>query len=180
MKYKKPIFRITLVLLIALSQTVSARMYQWVETDTGTTQFSGKPPVWYRADSSSGPRVFVFENGRLIDDSGIDVDENVRQQLRRKAFALVEEDQQKAKDKLAKSLELKEKFAEDKPKKPELEDFDEAPQQESSDEELLVDEDFIEDQEKDISTENKVEELRKLIAEWESAQNESARKAIEQ
>ncbi len=174
-----PIMRISLVLLLVFSQDISARMYQWIEADTGSTQLSGKPPMWYRS-TSSGPRVFVFDNGRLIDDTAIEVDDEVRQQLRQKAFILVEEDQQKAKDKLVKSLEMKQKYVKDKPKKAALEDFEAPPQQPPTDEELIVDEDSIDDQEKDASTENTADELRKLIADWEKVQSENAKKALEQ
>ncbi len=173
------IIRFSLVLLLVFSQNTSARMYQWTETDSGSTQLSGKPPMWYRS-ATSGPRVFVFDRGRLIDDTGIEVDEDVRQQLRQKAFVLVEEDQQKAKDKLAKSLELKQKFVKDKPKKAELEDSEDPPQLVPADDELLADEDVFDDQEQDASTEDTVENLRKLITEWENAQTENAKKALEQ
>lgn len=175
MKNKKLISKFSLVLLLVFSQGISARMYQWIEADTGSTQLSGKPPMWYRS-ALSGPRVFVFDNGRLIDDTAIEVDEEVRQQLRQRAFVLVEEDQQKAKDKLAKSLELKNKYVKDKPKKPELEALEEMPVVDTTDDGLIVDEDVVDEQD----TENTVDELRKLITEWEEAQTESAKKALEQ
>lgn len=59
--------------IVCLLSTLSAgpaqaRMYQWVDTQTGTVQLSGAPPAWYRS-TQSGPRVFVFENGRLVDDT---------------------------------------------------------------------------------------------------------------
>lgn len=174
-----PIMRLSLVLLLVFSQNISARMYQWTETDTGSTQLSGKPPMWYRS-AASGPRVFVFDKGRLIDDTAVEVDEDVRQQLRQKAFVLVEEDQQKAKDKLAKSLKIKQKFVEDEPKKAELEDRKETLKEAARDNELIVEEDFIDDQEEDASSENTVDDLRQLITEWENAQTESAKKALEQ
>ena len=175
MKNKKLISKFSLVLLLVFSQGISARMYQWIEADTGSTQLSGKPPMWYRS-ALSGPRVFVFDNGRLIDDTAIEVDEEVRQQLRQRAFVLVEEDQQKAKDKLAKSLELKNKYVKDKPKKPELEALEQMPVVDTTDDGLIVDEDVVDEQD----TENTVDELRKLITEWEEAQTESAKKALEQ
>ena len=56
------------VLLVLLPGPVLARMYQWVDAQTGTVQLSGAPPAWYRS-SAPGPRVFVFEDGRLIDDT---------------------------------------------------------------------------------------------------------------
>ncbi|GJM06002.1 MAG: hypothetical protein DHS20C09_19980 [marine bacterium B5-7] len=179
MKNKNPAMGITLMLLLILSQGISARMYQWVEADTGTTQLSGKPPMWYRS-ASSGPRIFVFDNGRLIDDTALEVDDDVREQLRQRAFVLVEKDQQKAKDKLAKSLELKQKYDEDKSKKTELKGPEKVLQENLNDEDLIVDEDYIDDEEKADSTENTVDELRQLITEWENAQTENAKKALEQ
>jgi hypothetical protein len=63
-----------------------ARMYQWVNPQSGRTQMSGKPPAWYRSDKP-GPRVFVFENGRLIDDTARAVGLEERAALRATAFA---------------------------------------------------------------------------------------------
>jgi len=179
MKNIVPIMSITFGLLLVLSQDVFARMYQWTEAGTGSTQLSGKPPMWYRS-ATSGPRVFVFDNGRLIDDTSVEVDEEVRQQLRQRAFALVEEDQQKAKDKLAKSLELKEKYDEDKSQRSELNSSEEEHQEAVVEEERYVDEGPIDDLPDDADSENTVENLRKLITEWENAQTESAKKALEQ
>jgi hypothetical protein len=65
-----------LIILLCMLQImpVAARMYQWNDPATGTTQLSGAPPAWYRS-GETGPRVFVFERGRLIDDTGVAVDE---------------------------------------------------------------------------------------------------------
>ncbi len=173
------IMNIALGLLLVLSQTVSARMYQWTEADTGSTQLSGKPPMWYRSDSV-GPRIFVFDNGRLIDDTDVKVDEEVRIQLRQKAFALVEEDQTKAKDKLAKSLELKEKYEEEKAERSKPDSSEEENQEVAAEEERYFDVEPIDDQSEEVDAEDTVENLRKLITEWENAQTENAKKALEQ
>ena len=63
----------------------AARMYQWQNPATGTTQLSGIPPTWYRT-TEGGPRVFVFENNQLIDDTGIAVSAAQREALRAEAF----------------------------------------------------------------------------------------------
>ena len=63
----------------------AARMYQWQNPATGTTQLSGIPPTWYRS-SEGGPRVYVFENNQLIDDTGIAVSAAQREALRAEAF----------------------------------------------------------------------------------------------
>jgi hypothetical protein len=60
-------------------------MYQWVDPDNGTTQLSGKPPVWYRS-GENGPRIFVFDKGRVIDDTAIEVSAAERNRLRQQAL----------------------------------------------------------------------------------------------
>jgi hypothetical protein len=82
----------TSFLIIALLATLAsapaqARMYQWVNAQSGRTQMSGKPPAWYRSDRV-GPRVFVFENGRLVDDTAKTVSLEERASLRSRAFAI--------------------------------------------------------------------------------------------
>ena len=65
-------------------------MYQWLDPATGITQLSGKPPPWYRS-GEGGPRVFVFEHGRVIDDTGIKVPPSVRRQLRQQALLVAKQ-----------------------------------------------------------------------------------------
>lgn len=72
--------------VIALtSANAHARMYQWSNPSSGIVQLSGSPPAWYRS-TTRGPRVLVFDNGQLIDDTAIVVGEPVRQSLRAAAF----------------------------------------------------------------------------------------------
>ncbi len=74
------------VCVIALScADAHARMYQWSNPSSGIVQLSGSPPAWYRS-TTQGPRVLVFDNGQLIDDTAVTVDEPVRQSLRAEAF----------------------------------------------------------------------------------------------
>jgi hypothetical protein len=79
--------RTCIVFLMALLMisAVQARMYQWVDPRTRHTQMSGVPPAWYRS-GQPGPRVFVFENGQIIDDTLVAVSEDKRQALREQAF----------------------------------------------------------------------------------------------
>ncbi len=63
----------------------AARMYQWRNPATGTTQLSGTPPAWYRG-TDAGPRVYVFENNALVDDTGVAVSDAEREALRAAAF----------------------------------------------------------------------------------------------
>lgn len=79
-----------IALVIAFTLTIGveraeARMYQWSNAATGTVQLSGSPPAWYRS-AAPGPRVLVFDNGQLVDDTAMSVAEEHRQVLRAKAF----------------------------------------------------------------------------------------------
>lgn len=74
-----------LLLLLCCSLPAAARMYKWVDPRTGITQLSGKPPPWYR-NGQSGPRVFVFQRGRVVDDTGIKVTAAERDRLRQEAL----------------------------------------------------------------------------------------------
>ncbi len=78
---------------LLMTQPAEARMYQWINPDSGSTQLSGKPPSWYRS-GQSGPRVFVFDSGQLIDDTDVVVNDAQRQDLRWRAFSLVNEEKQ--------------------------------------------------------------------------------------
>jgi hypothetical protein len=82
-------------MLLFIAQAADARMYQWLDPATGTTQFSGKPPSWYRS-GADGPRVFVFDNGQLIDDTAIEVTDNQREALRLDAIATADAEEQAA------------------------------------------------------------------------------------
>ena len=82
---------IAVIAISVLSGTVEARMYQWVSADSGLTQLSGKPPSWYRSDKI-GPRVFVFENGSLVDDTAVVVERRQQIALRMQTFRLADEE----------------------------------------------------------------------------------------
>ncbi len=171
--------RISFILILFISSfVVEARMYQWVEPGVETTQLSGKPPAWYRS-ANGGPRIFVFEKGRLIDDTGIEVSEEVRQRMREEAFILVEKDRQKVKDKMAKAEEMKRKLN-DEGSSDEINGDEVSEDEDSSALELITDALFPEEQKSEDKADNKnFDELRKIIADWEASQSESARRAIE-
>ena len=80
----------TLCALLLASCLVNARMYQWTSQSTGTAQFSGEPPSWYRAEQG-GPRVRVFDNGNLVDDTAIMLPRAQREALRTAAFQEAEQ-----------------------------------------------------------------------------------------
>jgi hypothetical protein len=73
---------ITSALLLGTAQ---ARMYQWQSSATGSVQFSGEPPAWYRA-TQSGPRIRVYDGGNLVDDTAIALPDSQREGLRADAF----------------------------------------------------------------------------------------------
>lgn len=83
------------LILVAFSLfafNAQARMYQWINPNTGNTQLSGSPPSWYRsADPGPEPRVVVFENGKVVDDTGNAVSDLERAQLRALAFGETKE-----------------------------------------------------------------------------------------
>ena len=89
-----------------LMQSVQAEMYQWADPETGTTQLSGKPPAWYRSDEG-GPRVFVFNRGKIVDDTGIKISDEQRISLRTQAFINAEEDRIAAQQKGKEAAKLK-------------------------------------------------------------------------
>ena len=72
------------------AESVSARMYQWVNGGSGRVQMSGEPPSWYRS-GRGGPRVMVFDRGFLVDDTRIDVSIIRRLALRKDAFDQLDE-----------------------------------------------------------------------------------------
>jgi len=74
-----------IVLGLILAAPAQARMYQWVSPGSGRVQLAGSPPAWYRG-LTVGPRVRVFENGELIDDTAVAVSELQRAELRAAAF----------------------------------------------------------------------------------------------
>jgi len=87
-------------------QSAQAEMYQWADPETGTTQLSGKPPAWYRS-VEGGPRVFVFNRGKIVDDTGIKISDEQRISLRTQAFIRAEEDRTAAQQKASETAKLK-------------------------------------------------------------------------
>lgn len=166
-----------------LSQSVQAQMYQWVDPETGTTQLSGKPPVWYRS-AEGGPRVFVFNRGKVVDDTGIDISDEQRISLRTKAFVSAEGDRLAAKKKAMEAAKLKAAMKRNADKTlmqdGEIAGFPDEPQNESRDEvvEAPVVEELaeIETREEEIS----VEKMKALITEWESKRTEKAKALLQQ
>lgn len=159
--------RIIVLLLLTYSTCINARMYQWVDPNSGSTQLSGKPPMWYRS-AEPGPRVFVFEKSRIIDDTGIAVSDSERERLRQQAYLQAEEDTALAREKLLKAKrmdaalqqKLEMEAAVKGKEEPVIEDIvEEAPEAETPAAEEPP----------------TIEQMRKLIADWEDATTKKAK-----
>ena len=85
--------RLLLLLLLVVSTAAGARMYQWQDPDSRSVQFAGMPPAWYRSPEG-GPRVRVYDGGKLVDDTYIPLTEDDSRVMRDTAFRVLEEDQQ--------------------------------------------------------------------------------------
>ena len=85
--------RLLFVLLLLLSSAAGARMYQWQDPNSKSIQLSGLPPAWYRSPEG-GPRVRVYEGGKLIDDTTIRLSPEDDQSMRDTAFRALEDEQQ--------------------------------------------------------------------------------------
>ncbi len=176
MKFQQFLIHTVLITGIFFCGNVFARMYQWVEPGSNSTQLSGKPPAWYRS-ANGGPRVFVFENGRLIDDTGVRVSDDVRQLMRQQAFIMAEDNKQQAQEKLTKANELKSKYVQEEPEEAtrEIEDINALPEET----EILDKTEEDKTDKKIKEEEKKLEELRELITEWEKAQTEKAKETLQ-
>ena len=139
-------------------------MYQWVDPDNGTTQLSGKPPAWYRS-STGGPRIFVFENGKVVDDTGVNVPESDRDRLRQQAFLQAEEDKSVARDKLLEAKRLEAAFG---PEEKEEEAVVET-------KEVATAEAPPAEEEAPPSEQDTINQMRSLIEEWEVRRTEAAK-----
>ncbi len=164
--------RIIFVLLLISTQTASARMYQWVDPESGSTQLSGKPPMWYRS-TESGPRIFVFEKSKVIDDTAIEVSNAERDRLRQRAFLQADEDKERAKEKILHSKRLDAVLKQQQASKQAEMDRDKplAP--------LVLEEEEVEEvTPKKLEQAETLEEMRKLIEDWEKAQTDKARNVL--
>jgi len=160
---------VLVILLLCCSTQAAARMYQWVDPATGTTQLSGKPPPWYRS-GEEGPRVFVFERGKVVDDTAIRVSNSERESLRHRALLNAAQDTQQAREQLLEARRLQAVMERDQRGQPAAptetpvetvtpppeSDGDEAPQQQASTEEAM----------------------KALVTQWEKQRTENAKKLV--
>jgi hypothetical protein len=85
--------RLLLLLLLLVSTAAGARMYQWQDPISSSIQFSGVPPAWYRSPEG-GPRVRVYDGGKLVDDTYIQLSDEDSRSMRELAFRALQEEQQ--------------------------------------------------------------------------------------
>jgi hypothetical protein len=85
--------RLLFIVLLLVSTGAAARMYQWQDPHSKSIQFSGVPPAWYRSPAS-GPRVRVYDAGKLVDDTYILLSPEDDRSMREIAFRALEEEQQ--------------------------------------------------------------------------------------
>jgi len=159
------------VLLLVLSGAAGARMYQWVDPQSGATQLSGKPPMWYRS-GKEGPRVFVFERNRVIDDTGIDVSDRERNRLRQQALLQADRDPQAARRRLLEAKRLDAALARKQEERSTEEDKALPVMEEAATEEPEADRappEAVSD----------IEKMRKIIEDWEKAETEKAREMLQ-
>ena len=157
------------LVLVVTCPAALARMYQWDDPDTGTPQLSGKPPYWYRGDES-GPRVFVIDNGHVVDDTAVQVPDNQRRQLREAAFLRAERDEAQFRAKLEEAERLKAQRDAGREEALALEQGAAPPVSEPPPVEAAP------APEPDASTESNA--MRALVKEWERLREEAAKKII--
>lgn len=166
------LIRFTLLTFCIVTLSAEARMYQWIDSETGTTQLSGKPPAWYRT-GGHGPRIFVFDSGQLVDDTGIKVSVEQRELLRQRSFDIANEESIKEK---AKSILSK------RDRRVEEEELLEEEVTETVAEADDIEE--VTDDSEAVTTEDlsglSVEDMKDLILEWEELQKQKAKEIINQ
>ncbi len=158
-----------LIFIFVLSSTASARMYQWLDPDSNTTQLSGKPPNWYRTNIP-GPRVIVFDNGQVVDDTDIPVTEETRNNLRSDALAIVAADREKERERLLQEEVLKAQRAATANKEPAPEEVQ--PEKTTQDQTKDIPEPVAENQQETI------DQMKKIIENWENQQSEKAKETL--
>ena len=143
-------------------------MYQWVDPASGTTQLSGKPPPWYRS-GDHGPRVYVFDNGKVIDDTGIRVSDSERERLRNEALLSAERNSRQVQEKLLEAKRLQATLERDKRSKQSSTDTQKAsaPRQAQTKPEDQI-------PQRVVPTEKA---MRALLMQWDKIRNEQAQQA---
>lgn len=165
-------------LLVVASDNVLARMYQWQDPDTGTTQLSGKPPSWYRS-GQVGPRVFVFEKGKIIDDTDIVLSDEHRALMRERAYLQVDEDLAKAKQKAIEATQQRVEKSEDEQPTTDVVESDEQVIEDALVADEMIEDDYVPERTVKVEAEKlTMEDMKQLIQDWEKAQEDKAKQLI--
>ena len=159
---------ISMVIGTALILPVAnARMYQWEQAQSGRIQLSGHAPSWYRS-VNAGPRVLVFDNGKLVDDTAIKVSEIHRQFLREQALGSDALEEPNRPQPLDQQASLQQALTEAAKAGLDVEELAaNATQQVEQDKSLLG-----------VGLEEKVNELKALLSRWDAARTEQAQAVI--
>lgn len=144
--------RLSLILVaLTVASVAEARMYQWVDPATGSTQMSGNPPAWYRSEWG-GPRTWVYDNGRVVDDTAIQVSDEQGEALRMEAFRQLDEQMELQALKRLEKDALKEAARDDRPFEPDV--IEEEPEE-------------LDFEVPDSITDQTIEDLKDLIEQWD-------------
>ena len=166
--------RFLFLMLLLASLPIHARMYQWTDPESGTTQLSGKPPAWYRS-LDSGPRVIVFEKGRIVDDTSINISDTSREELRRQALAKAAEDREIARQMALQAEQLKSKIdaqLQDEPLAPVVSDVEIAVPADANQTPVP------EESDRPVYNELTEGDLRALITDWEQQKTQQSKEKI--
>ena len=168
--------RLFIIVLLSVSVLpVSARMYQWDNPDTGRTHLSGTPPAWYRT-GNDGPRVFVFEGGQLVDDTGVAVSEEKRRTLRQQALIEAADNKKQARQRAEQAVNPSQSLSGEEAsagQPPPL------AVPESTTESLPVPPPSQEDNDTEQLSPEEVAAMRALIEEWESRSKAANQRRVE-
>jgi hypothetical protein len=77
LEMRRLLFALLPFFVLMLSSPTYAQMYSWREG--ASLKVANNPPGWYRADRPvRGPRVVVTQGKRVIDDTGLSMEERLR------------------------------------------------------------------------------------------------------
>ena len=150
--------------MMLILPVADARMYQWEQPQSGRIQLSGHAPAWYRS-AHAGPRVLVFDNGKLIDDTSVNVGEVQRQWLREQALGTAAIDETATSESPDQESSLQQALTEAAKAGVDIEELASAAKQEAAQESASV----------DGGLEEKVNELKALLSRWDAARTTNAR-----
>ncbi|MEM7467673.1 MAG: hypothetical protein AAF387_12435 [Pseudomonadota bacterium] len=146
-----------------------ARMYQWEQAQSGRIQLSGHAPAWYRG-TQPGPRILVFDNGKLVDDTAIQVGELQRQYLRQQALGEQSLVGQDIVPEVSKEESLQSALTEAAKAGIDIEELAATAKEQASEEDgSLLNGDLT----------AKVDELKDLLSRWDSAKADEARALLD-